>query len=74
MKSLKPSSDLYSLEVKPPRAPLFLAALFFSAGILFARYCSRPSAWIVVAVAAFTVAAIFFLAAAANTSHMPSRF
>ena len=48
--------------MKPPRAPLFLAALVFSPGILFARYCSRPSAWIIGAVAAFTVGAIFFLA------------
>jgi competence protein ComEC len=52
---------LYSLEVKPPRAPLFLAALFFSAGILLARYCSRPSVWIIGAVGAFLVAAVFFL-------------
>jgi competence protein ComEC len=52
---------LYSLEVKPPRAPLFLAALFFSAGILFARYSTRPSAGIVGAIAVFFVAAAFFL-------------
>jgi hypothetical protein len=41
--------------------PLFLAALFFSAGILFARYSSRPSAGIVGAIAVFFVAAAFFL-------------
>ncbi len=48
--------------MKPPRAPLFLAALFFSAGILVARYCSRPSALIIGAIAAFLAAAVFFLA------------
>jgi competence protein ComEC len=52
---------LHSLEGRPPRAPLFLAALFFSAGILLARYCWRPSSWIIAAIAAFALAAVFFL-------------
>jgi competence protein ComEC len=58
---VKPGYSLYSLEEKPPRAPLFLAALFFSAGILFARYYWHPSAWIIAAIAACLLAAIFFL-------------
>ncbi len=52
---------MYSLEGRPPRAPLFLAALFFSGGILLARYSWRPSAWILAAVTGFALAAIFFL-------------
>lgn len=57
----KPSHSLYSLEEKPPRAPLFLAALFFSGGILCAHYCWRPSGWILSAIAAYLFAAILFL-------------
>ena len=52
---------MYSLEGRPPRAPLFLAALFFSGGIGLARYCWRPSAWIVAAIAGFAIAALSFL-------------
>ena len=52
---------MYSLEEKPPRAPLFLAALFFSAGILLARCSCPPSAWAVPEITAFMLAAAFFL-------------
>ena len=52
---------MYSLKDKPPRAPLFLAALFLSFGVLLARGASHPSVLIVAGVAVLLLATIFFL-------------
>ncbi len=46
---------------KPPRQPLFWAALAFSAGLWTGLRAWRPPTWWVIAVAAFVLAASYFL-------------
>ena len=47
---------------KPPRQPLFWAALVFSLGLWTGMRAWRPPSWWVIAVVAFVLAASFFLA------------
>jgi len=47
---------------KPPRQPLFWAALIFSAGLWTGARAWRPPSWWAVALVAFVLAATFFLA------------
>ncbi|HLH07319.1 MAG TPA: ComEC/Rec2 family competence protein [Terriglobales bacterium] len=52
---------MYSLEARPPRAPLFLAALSLCSGILLARYSWRPSSWVALAIIVFALCIPVFL-------------
>ncbi len=51
-----------TLDRKPPRQPLFWAALVFSLGLWTGVRAWRPPSWWVIAVVAFVLASSFFLA------------
>ncbi|HVO61589.1 MAG TPA: ComEC/Rec2 family competence protein [Terriglobales bacterium] len=55
----------YKQRLKHPnlntRQPLLYAALAFSGGIVFGRYCWRPAAWWIIAAVMFGAGAVYFL-------------